>query len=243
MKLFGLIGYPLSHTFSPGYFNEKFGKEHINAEYRPFPLEDLGRFPELLNTYPLLQGLNVTIPYKEKIIPYLDGLDKQAQDIGAVNCIRFNNGKLMGFNTDASGFRDTIAPLLQAHHKAALILGTGGASRAVRYILEQAGLQCLLVSRAQGKETIRYEELSSDILKKYNVIVNTTPVGMYPHQEEAPAIPYQYLTADHLLYDVIYNPAETLFLKKGRQQGAMIKNGYEMLVNQAEGSWLVWNGK
>jgi len=241
MKLFGLIGYPLSHTFSPGYFNEKFKREHIHAEYRAFPLERLEEFPELLNLYPQLQGLNVTIPYKERIIPYLGRLDKLAQDIGAVNCIRLDEEGLTGFNTDASGFRDTIRPLLQARHKAALILGTGGASRAVRYILEQEGLECLLVSRTGEKGAVKYNELDRDMLERYTVIINTTPAGMYPRHEEAPAIPYRFLTAGHLLYDLIYNPAETLFLKKGRQQGAAVKNGYDMLIGQAEGSWSVWN--
>ena len=241
MRIFGLIGYPLSHSFSPGYFKAKFLKEHIDADYRLFPIEDISRVPALIKECPLLSGLNITIPYKELVIPYLDFIDATASAVGAVNCIRVNKGKLEGFNTDVIGFHKSIAPLLQAHHTKALILGTGGASKAVGYILRQHNIECLYASRTSGSNSISYREIGREIIENYPVIINATPLGMYPAVSGKPAIPYEYITGRNLLYDLVYNPAETTFMKLGKEQGASVKNGYDMLLYQAEASWDIWN--
>jgi len=241
MRLFGLIGFPLSHSFSPEYFNYKFNREHIDADYRLFPLDAISAFPDLLVLYPQLSGLNVTIPYKEKIISYMDRLDPLASAIGAVNCIRFNENRLEGYNTDAMGFYESILSLLQPWHRSALVLGNGGASKAIRYILQEKGIGCLTVSRSATADSISYQDLDKNIIENHLLIINTTPLGMYPHESDAPDIPYEYLTGRHLLYDVVYNPAETLFLRQGSRKGAVVKNGYDMLLNQAEASWNIWN--
>ena len=226
MQKYGLIGYPLKHSFSIGYFNEKFKAENIDAEYVNFEIPRIEDFMEVIEENPNLCGLNVTIPYKEQVIPYLDELDKDTAKIGAVNVIkiiRLSKGKvkLVGYNSDIIGFTQSIEPLLQPHHKKALILGTGGASKADKYLT--------------------YEELTPEIMQEYTVIVNCTPVGMYPKVDFCPNIPYELLTPNHLLYDLLYNPNETLFMKKGQAQGAVTKNGLEMLLLQAFAAWEIWN--
>lgn len=240
MKLYGLIGYPLSHSFSPGYFNDKFLKEKIDASYKAFPLKDITELPDLIAACPNLCGLNVTIPYKEQVLPYLDNLTDAAKAISAVNCIQFLDGKLIGHNTDAPGFWSAIQPLLKSYHRNALVLGTGGSSKAVGYALSQAGISVTNVSRIASANTLTYEEIDAAILAEHLLIINTTPLGMSPHIDACPPLPYHLLTKNHLFYDLVYNPAETLFLKKGKERGAQIANGYNMLINQADASWDIW---
>jgi shikimate dehydrogenase len=237
--VFGLIGYPLSHSFSPAYFNKKFEQEGIEAEYKLFPIDKIELVNEIL-TEPNISGLNVTIPYKQEVIPYLNNIDSIAKEIGAVNCIAIKQGETTGYNTDAEGFEASLKPLLKAHHKRAIILGTGGASLAVKYVLNKLGIEYISVSRQRSKADLSYEELSEEVLNKYSIIINTTPLGMYPASTK-PSIPYSSITKDHLLYDLIYNPEETEFLQAGRMQGATTKNGLEMLELQAEASWQIWN--
>lgn len=245
MQKYGLVGYPLKHSFSIGYFNEKFSSEKIEAEYINFEIPDINNFPEIIEANPNLHGLNVTIPYKEKVIPYLDELDKQTAAIGAVNVIKIirNKGgkpKLIGYNSDIIGFTQSIQPLLQSHHKKALILGTGGASKAVFHGLKNLGIEAKFVSRTARFGMLTYEELNAEIIKEYTVIVNSTPVGMYPKVDACPDIPYEAITSEHLLYDLLYNPNITLFMKKGEAKGAVTKNGLEMLLLQAFAAWEIW---
>ncbi|WP_143307752.1 shikimate dehydrogenase family protein [Chitinophaga vietnamensis] len=242
MKLYGLIGYPLSHSFSKGYFAQKFEQEHITGcRYENFPLADINTFPSLLQQQPELCGLNVTIPYKQVVMPYLHSISDAAAEIGAVNTIRFKDGQLKGFNTDVIGFTNSLKPLLQAHHQRALVLGTGGAAKAVMYALKQLSIPYTLVSRRDGPETIAYGALQRADMEAHTIIINTSPVGMYPNVDELPAIPYEYITSKHLLYDLVYNPPETLFLQRGAAKGATVKNGHEMLILQAEAAWEIWN--
>ncbi|PZF73101.1 shikimate dehydrogenase family protein [Taibaiella soli] len=238
--VYGLIGYPLTHSFSAGYFSEKFSAGSINAVYQNFPLEDITQFPGLLQRQPYLKGLNVTIPHKQAIIPYLDALSKEAAQIGAVNCISFSEGKLTGHNTDIIGFRESLRPLLQPQHQKALILGTGGASLAVAYALDQLNIPYLKVSRQVSSSAISYGNISPQIVAEHMIIINTTPLGTYPSVHSFPDFPYKLLSQQHLLYDLVYNPAETAFLTLGKQQGAIIKNGLEMLHLQAEAAWQIW---
>lgn len=245
MQKYGLVGYPLKHSFSIGYFNEKFSSEKIEAEYINFEIPDINNFPEIIEANPNLHGLNVTIPYKEKVIPYLDELDKQTAAIGAVNVIKIirNKGgkpKLIGYNSDIIGFTQSIQPLLLSHHKKALILGTGGASKAVFHGLKNLGIEAKFVSRTARFGMLTYEELNAEIIKEYTVIVNCTPVGMYPKVDACPDIPYEAITSEHLLYDLLYNPNITLFMKKGEAKGAVTKNGLEMLLLQAFAAWEIW---
>lgn len=243
-KQFGLIGYPLSHSFSKGYFSEKFQKENItDCNYAVFPLEKIEDFVELCNDRSNLVGLNVTIPYKEKIIPFLDELNEEANQIGAVNTIKFVNGKKIGYNTDCYGFEMSLKPLLKPHHTSALILGNGGASKAVEYVLQKLGIQFQYVSRKKSEKAISYDDVDALIINHSTLIINSTPIGMYPNVNAAPDIPYNAITEKHLLYDLIYNPEETLFLKKGKENGAQTKNGLEMLYLQAERSWEIWTSK
>lgn len=242
MKQFGLIGYPLSHSFSKGYFAEKFLKESIqDCFYDVYPLKKIEDFTSLCEQHQNLVGLNVTIPYKQQIIPFLDELDETAANIGAVNTIKFINNKKTGFNTDAFGFEMSLQPLLKSHHQQALILGTGGASKAVEFVLKKLGISFRYVSRYKNENTITYSELNEDIIQHSTLIINSTPMGMYPNIEVSPGIPYHFLSDKHLLYDLIYNPEETQFLKEGKQRGAQTKNGLEMLYLQAERSWQIWN--
>lgn len=247
MDRYGLIGFPLGHSFSKNYFNEKFANEHIDAEYINYEIPDIRILKEILASTPDLKGLNVTIPYKEKVIKYLDAISPEAKTIGAVNVIRVrHNGKktlLKGFNSDVIGFTRSIAPLIESFHKKALILGTGGASKAINYGLKSLGLETLFVSRNKRKGLITYDEITADTVHEYNVIVNCTPVGMYPHADECPRLPYEAMDNHNLLYDLLYNPDETLFMKRGAAAGAVTKNGLEMLLLQAFASWEFWNGQ
>lgn len=241
MTKYGIIGNPLGHSFSRGFFTDKFAREGIDAEYINFPIPEIAAFPRILKENPELRGLNVTLPYKTAVIPFLDELSDEAREIGAVNVIQVRNGHLKGFNSDIIGFMRSIQPLLRSHHRKALILGTGGASRAIRVGLTRLGLEWKYVSRSAHDGMFRYEDLTADVLKEYTVIVNCSPVGMFPHIDECPAIPYAELTADHLLFDLVYNPENTLFMQRGAQQGATVKNGLEMLHLQAIASWEFWN--
>lgn len=247
MDKYGLIGYPLGHSFSKSYFNEKFENEGINAEYINFEIPTLDSLPEILASNPELKGLNVTIPYKEKVISYLNSISPEARAIGAVNVIRVdhkgNDTYLKGFNSDVIGFTKSIEPLLERFHKKALILGTGGASKAVNFGLKSLGLETVFVSRFERPGTIQYSQITPDIIQEYNVIVNCTPCGMYPHIDECPQLPYEAMTSKNILYDLLYNPDETLFMKKGAQHGATVKNGLEMLLLQAFASWEFWHNK
>ena len=244
-KLYGLLGYPLVHSFSQNYFNQKFESENIDAEYINFEIPDIGMLMEVIAENENLNGLNVTIPYKEQVIPFLDEIDPAASEVGAVNVIKFIRGKdglrLKGYNSDIIGFTDSIKSLLKPHHQSALVLGTGGAAKAVSYSLRKLGLEVQLVSRRKSANTLVYEELTKNDLKNHKVIVNTTPLGMYPNVDTCPDIPYRYLTSQHLCYDLIYNPDETLFLKNSRLAGAQVKNGLEMLLLQAFASYSIWN--
>ena len=244
-KIYGLIGFPLTHSFSRNYFNQKFEAEGINARYLNFELPDIGDFMEVISEYPTLSGLNVTIPYKELVLPYLNELDDDAAKIGAVNVIKIIREKgdirFKGYNSDIIGFSDSIAPLLNDRRKKALVLGTGGASKAVVRGLENLGVTPTLVSRSPRPGVITYDDLTPDIMADNLIIVNTTPLGMYPHVDECPEIPYHCLTNEHLCYDLLYNPDVTLFMRKASQQGAETKNGLEMLLLQAFAAWNIWN--
>lgn len=248
MRTFGLIGYPLSHSFSKKYFTEKFEKEHIEGcRYELFPIEDVQVLPALIAQENGLRGLNVTIPYKLGVQPFLNDLDAAAEAIGAVNCIsllRKEDGLyLKGYNTDAYGFEESLKPLLQAEHKKALVLGNGGAAKAVKYVLEKLEIPFIIVARKVAEEGILYSEVTEAMLQEYTLIINTTPLGMSPKTDTYPEIPYEHLTSKHLAYDLVYNPEETLFLKKANAQGAVVKNGLEMLYLQAERSWEIWNSE
>lgn len=247
MDKYGLIGYPLGHSFSIGYFNERFENENIDAEYINFEIPTIDDLPEVLASNPQLKGLNVTIPYKEKVLPFLDSVSPEARAIGAVNVIRVTHKgtkvTLKGFNSDVIGFTKSIEPMLEKHHKKALILGTGGASKAINYGLKSLGLETVFVSRYERPGTIQYESITPEVVKEYNVIVNCTPLGMYPQSDVCPKLPYEALDSHNILYDLIYNPDQTLFMKKGLAHGAQVKNGLEMLLLQAFASWEFWNGK
>lgn len=246
MDKYGLIGFPLGLSFSKSFFNEKFQNEGIDAEYINFEIKGIDELPEVLATNPELCGLNVTIPYKEKVLSFLDYISVEARAIGAVNVIRVDHKGddvvLKGYNSDVIGFTKSIEPLLETFHRKALILGTGGASKAINYGLKSLGLETVLVSRFERPGTIQYKDITPDVVKEYNVIVNCTPSGMFPHYDECPNLPYEALDNHNLLYDLIYNPDETLFMKKGRERGAQTKNGLEMLLLQAFASWDFWNG-
>ena len=245
MDKYGLIGYPLGHSFSIGYFNEKFQNECIDATYENFEIPSIENLTEILDSNPELKGLNVTIPYKEKVISYLDSISPEARAIGAVNVIKVNHKgnktELKGYNSDVIGFTQSIEPLLERYHKKALVLGTGGASKAIIFRLKSLGIETLTVSRFERHGCVRYEDITPEMIKEYNVIVNCTPCGMYPQTDDCPNLPYEAMDSHTLLYDLIYNPDETLFLKKGKAQGATVKNGLEMLLLQAFASWNFWN--
>jgi shikimate dehydrogenase len=242
MHEYGIIGYPLTHSFSPAYFHKKFAEGKINASYKAFPLHDIIEFPSLLKQHADLCGLNVTIPYKESVILYLDELDEIAEQVEAVNCIGIIGGRAKGYNTDVIGFEKSLLPLLKPYHKHALILGTGGSSKAVAYVLKKLNISFQKISR-HSNGFLTYSELTDKILQEHTLIINTTPLGMFPRTADYPPIPYAALTPLHLLYDLIYNPEETRFLELGKKSGATIKNGFEMLEIQAEESWKIWNNK
>lgn len=245
MRTFGLLGHPLTHSFSRGYFTDKFNNEQIDARYLNFDLADLADFPAVLDTYPDLAGINVTIPYKEKVIALLDELDPGAAAIGAVNVIKVTrkDGKryLTGYNSDVIGFADSIRPLIRPEHRRALVLGTGGASKAVAYALRQMGLDVSFVSRRPLEGGYAYDQLTPELIASFPVIVNTTPVGMYPHINEKPSLPYEGITASHVCFDLIYNPVETVFLAEAKRRGACVCNGSDMLTGQAKEAWRIWN--
>ncbi len=244
MRTFGLIGYPLGHSFSQKYFQEKFHREQIpDVSYRNFPLEDISRLPGLLSAEPQLAGLNVTIPYKEQVIGYLNGRDEVVEKTGACNCIRITRGLLFGYNTDVTGFERSLLSLWEPRHNRALVLGTGGAAKAVGYVLDKLGIPFISVTRRTepGSGQLTWEALDETVVSSHPLIINTTPLGMYPHSEQCPPIPYQGIGAGHFLYDLVYNPAMTLFLSQGARRGAVTLNGYDMLVIQAEESWRIWN--
>ncbi|RYG22019.1 MAG: shikimate dehydrogenase [Chitinophagaceae bacterium] len=245
-RTFGLIGYPLSHSFSKKFFSEKFEREEIaECRYELFPIEKAASMLDLISENPSLRGLNVTIPYKLAVIPFLGELDDAAAEIGAVNCIRINsteNGvSLKGYNTDAYGFAESLKPLLEHQHRKALIFGDGGAAKAVKYVLNQLSIPYKTVVRKQSPTTLHYTEVTEDTLNEYKLLINTTPLGMLPDLATSPPIPYHHLTNQHLAYDLVYNPEETVFLAQAKAQGAKIKNGLEMLYLQAERSWQIWN--
>ena len=241
MDKYGIIGYPLGHSFSRAFFTEKFQREHIDAEYVNFEIPSADMLPGIVQANPNLRGLNVTLPHKEAVIPMLDELSDEAKEIGAVNVIRVSDGRLKGFNSDIIGFMDSIRPLLKPWHQHALVLGTGGASRAIRVGLQRLGIAWTYVSRTPAPGRLTYADLTPGLMEHCQVIVNCSPVGMFPRVDACPDIPYQLLTHRHLLYDLVYNPQETLFLKRGTEHGAAVKNGLEMLHLQALASWRFWN--
>ena len=247
MDKYGLIGYPLGHSFSIGYHNQRFADEGINAKYVNYEISSIEQLIEVLTQNPELKGLNVTIPYKEKVIEYLDYISPEARSIGAVNVIRvIHEGKkivLRGYNSDVIGFTQSIEPMLEDYHKKALVLGTGGASKAVAYGLKSLGIEPVFVSRYERPGTIQYKNITPDVVQEYNVIVNCTPLGMFPKIDTCPTLPYEALDERNILYDLIYNPDETLFMKKGAERGAAVKNGLEMLLLQAFASWEFWQGR
>ena len=244
-KLFGLVGRNISYSFSKGYFAEKFESEGLlDHEYVNFDIQSIDEFPKIIHEFRFqLKGLNVTIPYKQEVFEHLDKVHKGAKKVGAVNTIRFTKrGNLKGYNTDVFGFKNSLKPLLKKHHTKALILGTGGASKAVAYVLKDLGIECIKVSRSpKSKKEISYEDVNEVLMTEYTVIINSTPLGTFPDVTQKPNIPYQYLNESHLLFDLIYNPEKTAFLKEGEKKGAQIKNGLEMLVGQAEEAWRIWN--
>jgi shikimate dehydrogenase len=242
MRLFGLIGYPLSHSFSKKFFTEKFEEEGLNdCRYELFSIASINELRNVLDKHYDLCGLNVTIPYKEEVLPFLHEADDVVKKIKACNCIIIKNGKLKGYNTDVEGFERSLKKQLQSHHTKALILGTGGAAKAVEFVLQKLGIDFRYVSRKSSVNNYSYEELTPGIIADHKLIINTTPLGLYPTVNEAPQIPYEALTPRHYLFDLVYNPEKSLFLQKGEERGAVIKNGYEMLVIQAEESWRIWN--
>lgn len=244
MKEFGLIGYPLSHSFSQRYFTEKFSRERIDdCLYSNFPLPDISGLPDLIHAHPFLKGFNVTIPYKVKILPFLDGHTDVVKATEACNTVSIKEGKLYGHNTDVYGFKSSLMKYLKDHHTHALILGEGGAAKAVAYVLGQLGIEYYFVSRrGPGHDRkIYYGDLTCEIINGHQLIINCTPLGTFPDIEEAPPIKYDCITGRHYLFDLIYNPSKTLFLQYGEDKGAAIQNGMDMLISQAEESWRFWN--
>ncbi len=248
MKQYGLIGYPLTHSFSKRYFTKKFEEENIKSTYENFEIDKIDKLPEIIKNNPEIVGLNVTIPYKEQVIPFLDELNDSAREIGAVNTIKVTRTGtgifLKGFNTDTFGFETSLKPHLKSHHKKALILGTGGASKALKYVLSKLGIEFISASIEELNENeIRYEEIDEKMINERLLIINATPLGTYPKVDTFPKIPYKYISEKHLLFDLVYNPELTLFLEKGEAKGAAIKNGYEMLLQQAVKAYEIWNSK
>ncbi|WP_306352855.1 shikimate dehydrogenase family protein [Flavobacterium sp. '19STA2R22 D10 B1'] len=244
-KHFGLIGRNINYSFSKKYFSEKFEEQGLEQySYNNFDFQSIEEFPTVIQNDPTLRGLNVTIPYKEAIIPYLDKVSKNAKKIGAVNTIKVTKkGTLVGYNTDFHGFRKSLKPLLKKYHNRALILGTGGASKAVAYALKKLKIEYDFVSRNPSEYEFSYDSINSEIFDEYQIIINCTPVGTFPNTEECPPLPYELFTTKHIAYDLIYNPEETSFLKQAKAHGAQIKNGYDMLIFQAEKAWSIWNSK
>ncbi|WP_298546568.1 shikimate dehydrogenase [uncultured Aquimarina sp.] len=241
MNIYGLLGRDIGYSFSRNYFSNKFSKENLKCQYQNFDLQTIGELKNIIQQTDV-KGMNVTIPYKEEVISYLDTLDPIAKEIGAVNVIKFeSNGKLTGYNSDYYGFTESLKPLLNETIKKALILGTGGASKAIAYALNNLNIEHVFVSRNPDFKELSYNDLDEDIIKDFKLIINCTPLGTHPNTENYPDIPYEYLGKNHVLYDLIYNPEETTFMKKGKQKGATTSNGLNMLVLQAEKSWEIWN--
>jgi shikimate dehydrogenase len=243
MKMYGLIGRSLDHSFSKDYFDKKFAENNIDAEYRNFEFEKIEDVRQNLEIIENLSGLNVTIPYKQEIIPYLDDIDAFAKEIGAVNTIQIKDGKWKGFNSDYYGFLTSLKPFLENKHDRALILGSGGASKAIQFGLKKMGIPFHIVSREKGKNDLCYEDLNKHVFNACKLIINTTPLGTFPNMNEIPKIPFEYINSNHLVYDLVYNPSKTQFLKIAEEQGALIMNGIDMLKHQAEKSWEIWNKK
>jgi shikimate dehydrogenase len=241
MKLYGLIGYPLGHSFSQKYFTQKFENEKLDCRFINFPIESIDLLPGILQASPLLMGLSVTIPYKLQVIPFLHSASPEVIQLNACNSIQIRDGKLTGFNTDTIGFEQSLVQKLQPHHTKALILGTGGASKAVEFVLKKLNIQYTLVSRTAGSNTLTYNVLTKEIVQESPLIINASPVGTFPEEQYYPNIPYEGISRQHLLFDLVYNPSKTIFLTKGEERGAVIQNGYDMLINQAEASWKIWN--
>ena len=244
MHLYGLIGYPLGHSFSKQYFTEKFAREGLtNCSFETFPISSIEDFPALLKENPELKGLNVTIPYKEQVLQFISELSGEVRAIRAANCIKISGDKMVAYNTDIIGFERSFTKQIQPHYTKALILGTGGSSKAVQYVLKKLNIDFLLVTRSESKKEgkINYKMISEKIMHEYKAIINCSPAGMSPNENTFPDIPYHLLTPDHYLFDLVYKPAQTLFLQKGEERGAAIQNGYEMLIIQAEESWKIWN--
>lgn len=243
MKHLGLIGRKLGHSFSAKYFTEKFEREALvgEFEYALYELSEIEQVEDFIGSMPDLLGFNVTIPYKQQIIPYLDELSREAQNIGAVNCVKLVGGRRLGYNTDVDGIRLSLDKLLNGDAvEAALVLGTGGASQAVQYVLAERAIPYQLVSRDSGKGNLTYDELSREVIAMHRLIINASPVGMYPHEDQAPKMPYDALTPNHYLFDLVYNPTTTLFMKKGAEYGANTLSGLDMLYAQAEAAWKIW---
>ncbi len=245
-KEYGIIGHPLVHSYSPTFFNEKFVQKGIKSQYLAFDIDSIEQFPAIVKEHPLMRGFNVTIPYKQAVMPYLNEVDPNALAIGAVNVVKVEQkeGKpyLTGYNSDWYGFTQSIKPLLQPWHTKALVLGTGGASKAITYALQQLGIEYVLVSRTPKEGYISYQDLDAATLQAYTIIINTTPVGTFPHTKECPNIPYELITEKHLVYDLIYNPIRTLFLQQAETKGATTCNGWAMFVHQALRSYQIWEG-
>lgn len=241
MKIYGLIGYPLGHSFSKKYFTEKFERENLDCRFENFPIEHIELLPDVIVRNPLLQGLCVTIPYKEKIIPYLDQASEEVEKIRACNSVLIADGILKGYNTDTIGFERSLLQQLQPRHTRALVLGTGGASKAVVYVLQKLGIACQLVSRNASPGAITYGDITEQVLGEHLLVINASPAGTFPAADTFPVIPYQAVTPDHFFFDLVYNPPKTIFLQKAEEKGASIQNGYDMLVEQAEASWRLWN--
>lgn len=245
-RKFGLLGFPLQHSFSRSYHNERFARWELDAVYDNYELADLAQLRSIVDAEPELEGLNVTIPYKQAVIPLLDDIDDKARQIGAVNVIRIERGdygvRMVGYNSDYIGFRNSIMPLLHPHHRRALVLGTGGASKAVCAALADLGIAVTSVSRTpMGSSVLGYDALTAEVMALHTVVVNTTPLGMYPHVDSCAPIPYDMLTSQHLCYDVVYNPKCTLFMTKAAERGATVCNGLDMLYGQADAAWEIWN--
>lgn len=244
MKLYGLIGYPLGHSFSKKYFTEKFEREKLpDCSYQLFPIQSITEFSSVLHSNPSLKGVNVTIPYKEQVLQYVTQTTSAVREIGAANTIKIEGDNILAYNTDVIGFERSFVKKLKRDQKKALVLGTGGSSKAVQYVLRKLGIDSLLVSRNRHLKSgiINYSEIDERIMNDHPIIINCTPAGMHPDIHEYPAIPYQFISANHYLFDLIYRPEKTLFLQKGEQVGAVNENGYEMLIIQAEESWKIWN--
>ncbi len=242
MNHFGLIGYPLTHSFSKKYFDQKFIEKHIHdASFSLWELENINQLPELIKSTVGIKGICITIPYKKKVLEYLDESDDAVKAIGACNCIKIKNDKLFGYNTDILGFKLSFMNNLQPNHKKALVLGSGGASAGIEYVLKELNIEYLIVSRQNLSNNINYTDISDEMINDYQIIINCTPLGTYPNIDTCPPLPYDTMTSSNYLFDLVYNPEETLFLKKGKEKGAIIQNGYDMLVHQAEENWRIWN--